>query len=141
MLRSGEEYLFFGKITIGKYSAREMISPMFMKTTQSVDIKPIYPQSKNITSKMVQSAVKNALESIDTIPEYLPENILERYDLVSLDTAIRDIHFPKDDDALQRARDRLIFDELFILQLSLLCLKSENTEITTSNIVEKSYTD
>ncbi len=141
MLKSGEEYLFFGKITIGKYSAREMISPMFMKTTQSVDIKPIYPQSKNITSKMVQSAVKNALESIDTIPEYLPENILERYDLVSLDTAIRDIHFPKDDDALQRARDRLIFDELFILQLSLLCLKSENTEITTSNIVEKSYTD
>ncbi len=141
MLKSGEEYLFFGKITIGKYSAREMISPMFMKITQSVDIKPIYPQSKNITSKMVQSAVKNALDSIDTIPEYLPENILERYDLVSLDTAIRDIHFPKDDDALQRARDRLIFDELFILQLSLLCLKSENTEITTSNIVEKSYTD
>ena len=51
MLKSGEEYLFFGKITLGKYSAREMVSPMFMKTTQSVDIKPIYPQSKNLTSK------------------------------------------------------------------------------------------
>ena len=141
MLKSGEEYLFFGKITLGKYSAREMISPMFMKATQSVDIKPIYPQTKNITSKMVQSAVQNALSSIENIPEYLPENIIKRYDLVSLDTAIRDIHFPKDDDALQKARDRLIFDELFILQLSLLCLKSENTEITTNNIVKKSYTD
>lgn len=139
MLKSGEEYLFFGKITLGKYSAREMISPMFMKTTQSVDIKPIYPQSKNITSKMVQSAVQNALNTIDQIPEYLPENILKRYDLVSLDTAIRDIHFPKDDDSLQKARDRLIFDELFILQLSLLCLKNENTEITTQNIVKDSY--
>ena len=141
MLKSGEEYLFFGKITLGKYSAREMISPMFMKATQSVDIKPIYPQTKNITSKMVQSAVQNALNSIENIPEYLPENIIKRYDLVSLDTAIRDIHFPKDDDALQKARDRLIFDELFILQLSLLCLKSENTEITTNNIVKKSYID
>ena len=139
MLKSGEEYLFFGKITLGKYSAREMVSPMFMKANQSVDIKPIYPQTKNITSKMVQSAVQNALNSIENIPEYLPENIIKRYDLVSLDTAIRDIHFPKDDDALQKARDRLIFDELFILQLSLLCLKSENTEITTNNIVKESY--
>ena len=141
MLKSGEEYLFFGKITLGKYSAREMVSPMFMKTTQSVDIKPIYPQSKNLTSKMVQSAVKNALDSLDEIPEYLPENIIKRYDLVSLDTAIRDIHFPKDDEALQKARDRLIFDELFILQLSLLCLKNENTEITTNNIIKESYVD
>ena len=141
MLKSGDEYLFFGKITLGKYSAREMISPMFMKVTQSVDIKPIYPQTKNVTSKMVQSAVQNALSSIENIPEYLPENIIKRYNLVSLDTAIRDIHFPKDDDALQKARDRLIFDELFILQLSLLCLKNENTEITTNNIVKKSYTD
>ncbi|MBQ4571907.1 MAG: ATP-dependent DNA helicase RecG [Clostridia bacterium] len=140
MLKSGEEYLFFGKITLGKYSAREMVSPMFMKANQSVDIKPIYPQTKNVTSKMVQSAVQNALNSIENIPEYLPENIIKRYDLVSLDTAIRDIHFPKDDDALQKARDRLIFDELFILQLSLLCLKSENTEITTNNIVKESYT-
>ena len=139
MLKSGEEYLFFGKITLGKYSAREMVSPMFMKANQSVDIKPIYPQTKNVTSKMVQSAVQNALNSIENIPEYLPENIIKRYDLVSLDTAIRDIHFPKDDDALQKARDRLIFDELFILQLSLLCLKSENTEITTNNIVKESY--
>ena len=141
MLKSGEEYLFFGKITLGKYSAREMVSPMFMKTTQSVDIKPIYPQSKNLTSKMVQSAVKNALDCLDEIPEYLPENIIKRYDLVSLDTAIRDIHFPKDDEALQKARDRLIFDELFILQLSLLCLKNENTEITTNNIIKESYVD
>lgn len=139
MLKSGEEYLFFGKITLGKYSAREMVSPMFMKANQSVDIKPIYPQTKNVTSKMVQSAVQNALNSIENIPEYLPENIIKRYDLVSLDTAIRDIHFPKNDDALQKARDRLIFDELFILQLSLLCLKSENTEITTNNIVKESY--
>ena len=141
MLKSGEEYLFFGKITLGKYSAREMVSPMFMKANQSVDIKPIYPQTKNVSSKMVQSAVQNALNSIENIPEYLPEGIVKRYDLVSLDTAIRDIHFPKNDDALQKARDRLIFDELFILQLSLLCLKGENTEITTTNIVKASYAD
>lgn len=141
MLKSGEEYLFYGKITLGKFSAREMVSPMFIKTTQSVEIKPIYPQNKNITSKIIQSAVQNALEKIEVIPEYLPKEIVEKYNLVSLDTAIRNIHFPKDDEDLQKARERLIFDELFILQLSLLSLKNENKEVKTKNIIVKDYTE
>ena len=141
MLKSGEEYLFYGKITLGKFSAREMITPMFIKSSQSVEIKPIYPQNKNITSKIIQSAVQNALDKVETIPEYLPQEILKEYNLVSLDTAIRNIHFPKNDEDLQRARERLIFDELFILQLSLLSLKDENKEVKTKNIIEKDYTD
>ena len=141
MLKSGEEYLFIGKITLGKFSAREMVSPMFIKSTQSVEIKPIYPQNKKITSKTIQSAVQNALEKIENIPEYLPSEIVEEYNLVSLDTAIRNIHFPKNDEDLQKARKRLIFDELFILQLSLLSLKNENKEVKTKNIVQKDYTE
>lgn len=141
MLKSGEEYLFYGKLTLGKFAAREMISPMFIKASQSVEIRPIYPQNKNITSKVVQSAVKNALEKIDNIPEYLPREILERFKLVNLDTAIRNIHFPQNDEDLQKARDRLIFDELFILQLSLLSLKGENSTTETKNIIEKDFTD
>lgn len=141
MLKSGEEYLFYGKITLGKFSAREMITPMFIKSSQSVEIKPIYPQNKNITSKIIQSAVQNALEKVENIPEYLPQEIIEEYNLVSLDTAIRNIHFPKDDEDLQRARDRLIFDELFILQLSLLSLKNENKAVKTKNIITKDYTE
>ncbi len=140
MLKSGEEYLFYGKITLGKFAAREMISPMFIKSAQSVEIKPIYPQNKNITSKVIQSAVQNALQNIDEIPEYLPAYILERFNLVTLDRAIRDIHFPKTDGDLQKARDRLIFDELFILQLSLLTLKEDNSAADTKNIINKDYT-
>ncbi len=141
MLKSGEEYLFYGKITLGKFSAREMVTPMFIKTSQSVEIKPIYPQNKNITSKIIQSTVQNALEKIEIIPEYLPREIIEKYNLVSLDTAIRNIHFPKDDEDLQKARERLIFDELFILQLSLLSLKNENKEVKTKNIIETDFTE
>lgn len=141
MLKSGEEYLFYGKVTLGKFSAREMVSPMFIKSTQSVEIKPIYPQNKNITSRIIQSAVQNALEKVEVIPDYLPSEIIEKYSLVSLDTAIRNIHFPQNDEDLQKARDRLIFDELFILQLSLLSLKNENKDVKTKNIVARDYTE
>lgn len=141
MLKSGEEYLFYGKITLGKFAAREMISPMFIKSAQSVEIKPIYPQNKNITSKIIQSAVQNALNNIAEIPEYLPDYLLKRFNLVTLNRAIRDIHFPKTDGDLQNARDRLIFDELLILQLSLLSLKEDNSAADTKNIVNKDYTE
>ena len=141
MLKSGEEYLFYGKMILGKFSAREMVSPMFIKAAQKMEIRPIYQQNKNLTSRNIQSAVQNALEKVDAVPEYLPKEIIERYNLVSLDTAIRNIHFPENDEDLQKARDRLIFDELFILQLSLLCLKNENTEIRTKNIVRENYTE
>ena len=141
MLKSGEEYLFYGKITLGKFAAREMVSPMFIKSAQSVEIKPIYPQNKNITSKVIQSAVQNALLNIDEIPDFLPEYILKKFNLISLDRAIRDIHFPKTDEDLQNARNRLIFDELFILQLSLLALKEDNSTADTKNIINKDYTE
>ena len=140
MLISGEEYLFYGKLTLGKFAAREMVTPLFVKSEKSVEIRPIYPQNKNITTKIVQSAVENALKSIDEIPDYLPDYIQEKYNLVSLDKAIRDIHFPKNDGDLQSARDRLIFDELFILQLSLLTLKKDNSTVVTKNVVSRDYT-
>lgn len=141
MLKSGEEYLFYGKLTLGKFAAREMISPMFIKSEKSVEIRPIYPQNKTITSKIIQSAVQNALNKIDEIPDYLPDYIIKKFNLVSLDNALRNIHFPKDDTDLQNARNRLIFDELFILQLSLLTLKNDNSTVKTGNVVARDYSD
>lgn len=141
MLKTGEEYLFYGKITLGKFSAREMLSPMFVKATESVEVRPIYPQNKNITSRQIQAAVKTVLQEIGEIPDYLPSYIIEKYNLVSLDRAIRDIHFPVDDEALQKARNRLIFDELFVLQLSLLSIKKDNSFVETANVISKNYTE
>lgn len=141
MLKTGETYLFFGKITLGKYAAREMVSPSFIKKSDSRSILPIYPQNKKITSKFIRSAVKAVLGEIGEIPDYLPEYIINEYSLVSLDRAVRTIHFPENADELQKARDRLIFDELFLLQLSLLSLKEENNSVGTKNILETDYTD
>lgn len=141
MLKSGEEYLFFGKITLGKYASREMISPMFIKSSESKNIRPIYPQNPNLPSRVTQKAMENALSEIKEIPEYLPKSVAEKYNLVSLDTALRKIHFPENGDELQKARERLIFDELFILQLSLLALKNENSVVKTENIIKEDFTE
>ncbi len=141
MLKSGEEYLFYGKITLGKFASREMVSPMFIKSAQSKAILPVYPQNSKITSRQIRSALELVLSDKTEIPEILPEYILKRYSLVSLDTAIRQIHFPDNSMLLQMARNRLIFDELFILQLSLLRLKDANSVIKTDNIIKTDYSE
>ena len=70
-----------------------------------------------VMNKMMEAALSKALGDVK---ESLPEYILKRYGLVPIHFALRNIHFPKDLNALEKAKYRLKFEELFYLQLSLL---------------------
>lgn len=140
MLKEGEEYYFFGKVTVNRYSGREMASPTFQKAAQDAQIRPIYPQSAGLNSKFIEKCVKTALDGIEKIGEYMPESILEENSLCSLDFAIRNIHFPESYKALERARNRLIFDELFALQLGLLSIKNRTSTLKTTCVIGRDYT-
>ena len=123
-LKEGEEYLFFGKAARNKYGAREMASPLFQKPQSAHRIRPIYPASGSLSSKTIERCVQNALSALENpIADFLPPEIRERNRLCSLDTAIRYVHFPPDEQSLEEARRRLIFDELFLLQLGLFQMK------------------
>ncbi len=81
----------------------------------------------------------SAFEKIDEIPDFMPREILERYALPDLYTALRDIHFPKTDRRANSAARRLSFDELFILQLGLYLMnlngrKKTGVKVGTVNI-------
>ena len=74
-----------------------------------------------ITGKVMNKLMEAALEKgLPYIEESLPEYIMKQYGLVPLHFALRNIHFPKDMQALEKAKYRLKFEELFYLQLSLL---------------------
>ena len=85
-------------------------------------IEPIYPANKTISSKVMQKLVLNALNSV-TLAETLPSDIRERNNLCDINKALWDIHFPKTKESFERAKKRLVFEELFILQLSLSIIK------------------
>ena len=86
----------------------------------------VYPSTEKLRSSGVTGRVMNRLEAsalslcLPEIRETLPAYILERKGLVPLKTALWNIHFPKDQDALQKAMRRLKYEELFLLQLALL---------------------
>lgn len=139
-LKEGEEYLFFGKAARNKYGAREMASPLFQKPQSAHRIRPIYPASGSLSSKTIERCVQNALSALENpIADFLPPEIRERNRLCSLDTAIRYVHFPPDEQSLEEARRRLIFDELFLLQLGLFQMKGRTETRRTACAIRTDY--
>ncbi len=118
-LTPGEELYFSGNIKQDKYGLH-LSSPTYEKsntqTTHTARITPIYPTTAGLTQKQIRFFIKHALENIK-ISEHLPETLLKKYNLLDLNKSLHQIHFPDSFENLEKARKRLQFDELFILQL------------------------
>ena len=80
----------------------------------------IYPGTQGLSQAYIRRSVHRLLNALGVLPDHLPRSILERFSLVSLDEALREIHFPTSEQALQRAIARLKFDEFLFLELRVL---------------------
>jgi ATP-dependent DNA helicase RecG len=127
-LRPGERYLFFGKIT--KRGTFEILNPVYEKMDETGPVNtcriiPVYPSTGKLTQNVIRSVIRNALSyAADSIEDILPGWISERYGLADARYSISNIHFPESDDAFMKARKRLVFEELLILQLALMSVRT-----------------
>ena len=139
-LTAGDEFLFFGRVG-GNLYRKEMSSPEIEPAEGADRIRPIYPQTHGLNSKMIEKLVKTALtqckdELVDPIPLWLRE----KYCLMKLPDAFWNIHFPENPDYLEEARRRLIFEELLILQLGLEKMRSQ-TQKNAGAVIERDFSD
>lgn len=123
----GEEYLLYGKLTVTGRKA-DMQSPLVLQGDSDDLIQPIYPLTEGLSQGMLRLSVKEALRRIDDFSDVLPQEIQRRCMLCAIRYAYENIHFPKDNHALSVARERLIFDELFMMSLGMQMLKYKNRE-------------
>lgn len=122
----GERYVFYGKITV-RNGKKEMINPLYEKEGSEKytgKIVPLYPLTGKLTQKIVQSAMENALKEKGRIEEYMPEEIRKMYHIAQINFSIKNIHFPKDFESYNIARERFVFEELLLLRLALAGRKS-----------------
>lgn len=123
---TGKEYIIFGKPQQfnGHWS---MVHPEVdppESVAASAGMRGVYPlteklRNRGISVRNIFLWVQNALAAVRHIPETLPQEIIDRYNFMSADDAIRTVHNPSDNTSLQRARERLKFEELFYLQLNI----------------------
>lgn len=123
-LRTFDDYVLYGKLE-KNFTDANMNSPQIEPLEKAGGIHPIYPATDNLNSRAIARAVQYALEKIGTVPETLTDEIMQEYNLCSLDFAIRQIHFPDSMENVHRARQRLIFEELLTLQIGFIMLKNK----------------
>ena len=131
----GEDYIVFGRPTV--YGGRFQFShPEIERASElqlsEMGMQPYYVtteqmKKRNISSRAVEKMVKAMLQKIaEPIPETLPDFIVNARHLVSRDTALRCVHYPKNAIEMQKARERLKFEELFYVQLNILRYASDH---------------
>lgn len=137
-LRTFDDYILYGKVE-KTFTSASMSSPQIERADKA-EVHPVYPTTEKLSVKAISNSVRNALALVGKIPETLSDDILKKYNLVSLDFATRQIHFPTDEKNIEPARHRLIFDELLTLQLGLLKLKEKDVKGNSCKI-KKDFTN
>ncbi len=126
-LKKGEWYTFYGRVK--KIGGRKHIeNPIFEPAEKGVStgrIVPIYPLSANLSQKMLQNLMAQAAQYIDQIPETMPDYIRREFEVCDKNFAYQNIHFPQSFHDYEIARKRLVFEELFLLQMSLYGIKKQ----------------
>ena len=136
MLKEGEEYYFHGKIERTLTGLR-MISPMFSPVGSGLGLHPVYNLTAGLSNKQLQRFVKEALKFLpEKVNDPIPEFIRVKYNLCDLRTAMTDVHFPKTKEDMEKARYRLVFEELLTLNLGLRSIKSRKATVTPVHIPE-----
>ncbi|CAN2207959.1 RecG RecG-like helicase [Candidatus Nanopelagicaceae bacterium] len=134
-LKVGKQGLFAGKVGVfnGK---RQLAHPDYELIPDGNDVDaavegfagkylPMYPASSKMPSWKIAQCIELAIGALDEVPDYLPESVREKYGYPTLHQALIQLHNPVDLDSAEKARQRLTFDEAFMLQLLLLTRRRE----------------
>ncbi len=130
VLHEGMQANFAGKVFSNK-TGLHLSNPSYevvrgtSVTTHTAGLIPVYPETRGLTSKGIRYVVKQFLDIIPHIDDFLPESVLTEHQLPNADYALRHIHFPKTQDQVNRARNRFAFEYVFLLQLNNLRSRSE----------------
>ena len=126
----GESYIFCGTVE-GFPPRRQMTNPVFEREDQTRftgRILPVYPLTAGVSNNLLAGLTLRCAESCaQDMPELLPAAVRQEHRLAAAGYAYEHIHFPADEEALDLARRRLIFEELFTLSCGLALLRDRRS--------------
>jgi ATP-dependent DNA helicase RecG len=123
-LRAGRRIVLSGKVDeyLGRLTLQSPVwEPLERELIHTARLVPVYPLTRGVTSRWMRRLIKRVVDHwAPRLEDYLPEVVQERAGLLDLPTAIRQIHFPDDEQSAREARRRLSFDEFLFIQLGVL---------------------
>ncbi len=120
----GVQLVISGKVTayLGRKQMLEPECELLEKTHLSTNgIIPVYPLTEGISQNSMRSKIYQVITYYaPKVPDFLPDEIRSSANLIELPIALKNIHYPMNHESLKSARERLAFDEIFLLQLGVL---------------------
>ena len=131
-LIQGETYIFYGKAE-GNLLRKTMASPIVEREGRGEftgRIVPIYPLTAGVSQLILSRSIRQGLDACaDILPDALPDQVRQDHHLCRIGYAYENIHFPEDETALDLARRRLAFEELFFFTIGLQRLRSRRETV------------
>ena len=131
-LVQGETYIFYGKAE-GNLLRRTMASPIVEQEGRGEftgRIVPIYPLTAGVSQLILSRSIRQGLDACAAIlPDVLPDEVRQAHQLCRIGYAYENIHFPEDEKALDLARRRLAFEELFLFTIGLKRLRNRRETV------------
>ncbi len=133
----GAEVMLSGRVKVDRFKNRFSIDRPQIEVLSYADaaedasslnvgrIVPVYPLTEGLNLRFLRRAIHQAMEDhLDTIADPLPDELKRKYGLIGLRDALRNIHFPDTLEHYEEARKRLVFDELFYVQVRLALIRA-----------------
>ena len=135
-LQKGDEIFVAGEADLNgglvmKNPDHEKVS---LRPQHAARLVPIYRETEGLTSKWLRSKIQAVLRYADELEEFIPSELLARRGFLSRAAAVRQVHFPDSAQALERARERLAFEEMFVLQLAAQLAKRARKALTAQPV-------
>ena len=132
-LHVGETYIFYGKAE-GNLLRKTMASPVVEPETRreiTGRIVPIYPLTAGVSQLILSRSIRQGLDACaDILPDALPDEVRQAHQLCRIGYAYENIHFPESPEALDLARRRLAFEELFLFTIGLKRLRNRRETVS-----------
>ena len=142
-LKAGRQGLFAGKV--GVFNGKKQLAhPDYEMIPDGNDVDaaassfagkylPVYPASAKMPSWKISKCVEMAIDSLDEVEDFLPEHIRNSFGYPTLHQGLVQLHSPADLDSAESARERLTFDEAFLLQSLLVLRRNELRKLNTTS--------
>jgi ATP-dependent DNA helicase RecG len=142
-LKAGRQGLFAGKV--GVFNGKKQLAhPDYEMIPDGNDVDaaassfagkylPVYPASAKMPSWKISKCVEMAIDSLDEVEDFLPEHIRNSFGYPTLHQGLVQLHRPADLDSAESARERLTFDEAFLLQSLLVLRRNELRKLNTAS--------
>lgn len=133
-LKLGVHYIFRGRVA-RKNQMYVMEQPQILSKEEYYNrlhkLQPVYSLTEGLTNRGITKAMSQVLKEVSFETDYLPVEIRRKYNLIDYKGAVREIHFPKSRETMERARRRIVFDEFFLFALAIHQMKQERLKKTS----------